>query len=438
MTEVSERIHVTRSRAKPGGTAAASEGAVPFRRARKPPWLKVPAPGGPTYRRLKAAIGSDNLHTVCEEANCPNVGECWEHGTATFMILGDVCTRRCGFCNVKTGRPTWNDPLEPLRVANQVKRMGLRHAVVTSVDRDDLPDYGASAFVGVIRSIRMQAPGCKVEVLTPDFRGQEMPLAKVIHERPDVFNHNVETVPRLYPKARRGSQFMRSARVLRLAKEMGGEEVVTKSGLMVGLGESFEEMVEAFQILRDHRVQVLTVGQYLRPTENHLPVDRYWHPDEFAALERAAYEIGFESVASGPLVRSSYHADQNLPERALAAVRQWSQPGSNRRPPRCKRGALPAELWPRDSSVGAGVATWRRCAKRANRRSRSPSAASARTRAGRPRGRPRGSRGCPPADPQLPRPSLRPPLRPQRRSPAPLAPPPRSSTGASSAWSSSS
>jgi lipoic acid synthetase len=312
-----ERVHVTRSRAKPGGTAADSVDTVPFRRARKPPWLKVPAPGGPTYRRLKSMIGSDNLHTVCEEANCPNVGECWERGTATFMILGDVCTRRCGFCNVKTGVPTWNDPLEPLRVANQVKKMGLRHAVVTSVDRDDLPDYGASAFVGVIRSIRMQAPGCKVEILTPDFRGQEMPLAKVIHERPDVFNHNVETVPRLYPVARRGSKFLRSARVLKMAKEMGGERVVTKSGLMVGLGESFEEMVEAFGILREHRVQVLTVGQYLRPTENHLPVVRYWHPEEFEALEKAAYELGFESVASGPLVRSSYHADQNLPEQAL-------------------------------------------------------------------------------------------------------------------------
>jgi lipoic acid synthetase len=310
----SERIHVTRSRAKPGGTAASAEGTVPFKRARKPPWLKVPAPGGPNYRRLKETIDADNLHTVCEEANCPNVGECWERGTATFMILGDVCTRRCGFCNVQTGKPTWNDPLEPLRVANQVKRMGLRHAVVTSVDRDDLPDYGASAFVGVVRSIRMMAPDCKIEILTPDFRGQEMPLAKVIHERPDVFNHNVETVPRLYPLARRGSQFTRSARVLRMAKEMGGEDVVTKSGLMVGLGESFEEMVDTFGLLRESKVQVLTVGQYLRPTENHLPVVRYWHPDEFAALERAAYDVGFESVAAGPLVRSSYHADQNLPE----------------------------------------------------------------------------------------------------------------------------
>jgi lipoic acid synthetase len=301
------RVHVTRSRANPGG--ARIEGGLPFRE-RKPPWLKVPAPGGPTYRRLKRAIHEDNLHTVCEEANCPNVGECWERGTATFMILGDVCTRRCGFCNVQTGKPTWNDPLEPLRVATQVRKMGLRHAVVTSVDRDDLPDYGAGAFVGVIRSIRMMAPGCKVEVLTPDFRGQEMPLAKVVHERPDVFNHNVETVPRLYPRARRGSDFMRSARVLRLAKEMGGAEVVTKSGLMVGLGEEFDEMLEAFAILREHRVQVLTVGQYLRPTRKHLPVVRYWHPEEFDRLRDAAYSMGFESVASGPLVRSSYHADE--------------------------------------------------------------------------------------------------------------------------------
>ena len=318
MSVPAERIHVTRSRAKPGG-AEQVDGAIPLR-SRKPPWLKVKAPGGPSYRRIERLMRSKSLHTVCEEANCPNVGECWERGTATFMILGDVCTRRCGFCNVQTGKPTWNDPLEPMRVANQVKRMGLRHAVVTSVDRDDLPDYGASAFVGVIRSIRMLAPGCKVEVLTPDFRGQEMPIAKVVHERPDVFNHNVETVPRLYPRARRGSDFMRSARVLRLGKEMGGGDVVTKSGLMVGLGESFEEMVDAFAILREHDVQVLTVGQYLRPTESHLPVERYWHPDEFAALEKAAYELGFESVASGPLVRSSYHAVEQVRSRSAAAA----------------------------------------------------------------------------------------------------------------------
>src|SRR5881396_924178 len=285
-------------------------------RERKPPWFKVPPPGGPRYRELTQLIRDEQLHTVCQEAACPNVGECWERGTATFMILGDTCTRRCGFCNVKTGKPTFSDPLEPARVARQVARMGLRHAVITSVDRDDLPDYGASAFVGVIRQIRRQAPGCKVEVLTPDFRGAEMPLAKVLAERPDVFNHNVEVVPRLYPVARRGSQFARSCRVLRNAKEMAGDEVVTKSGLMVGLGETFEEMVEAFGALREHGVQVLTVGQYLRPTERHLPVVRYWHPDEFAELEREAYAMGFDSVAAGPLVRSSYHAEQTLEQAA--------------------------------------------------------------------------------------------------------------------------
>jgi len=283
-------------------------------RERKPPWLKVPAPGGSRYRALHRLIEDQDLHTVCQEAACPNVGECWERGTATFMILGDTCTRRCGFCNVKTGRPTWNDPLEPARVARSVARMGLRHAVITSVDRDDLPDYGASAFVGVIRQLRRQAPTCQVEVLTPDFRGAEMPLAKVIAERPDVFNHNVEVVPRLYPVARRGSDFRRSCRVLRNAKEMGGDDVVTKSGLMVGLGETHEELVEAFGVLREHGVEVLTVGQYLRPTARHLPVVRYWHPDEFADLARAARALGFRSVAAGPLVRSSYHADEHVPQ----------------------------------------------------------------------------------------------------------------------------
>jgi lipoic acid synthetase len=311
-----ERIHVTRSRAKPGGGDVEVEGAVPFR-SRKPSWLKVPPPGGPTFRRLKAMVGDEGLHTVCEEANCPNIGECWERGTATFMILGDVCTRRCGFCNVQTGKPTFDDPLESAKVANQVRKLGLRHAVITSVDRDDLPDYGAGAFVGVIRAIRQMAPGCKVEVLTPDFRGQEMPLARVIHERPDVFNHNVETVPRLYPKARRGSEFLRSARVLKLAREMGEGKVLTKSGLMVGLGEEFDEMVETFGILREHGVQILTVGQYLRPTENHLPVIRYWHPEEFDRLAEAARAMGFESVAAGPLVRSSYHADESAREAGL-------------------------------------------------------------------------------------------------------------------------
>ncbi len=286
-------------------------------RARKPPWFKVPAPGGPRYRELNRLIEGENLHTVCQEAACPNVGECWERGTATFMILGDTCTRRCGFCNVKSGKPTWHDPLEPARVARTIARMGLRHAVITSVDRDDLPDLGSGAFAAVIREVRRQAPGCQVEVLTPDFQGQEMPLARVVAERPDVFNHNVEVVPRLYPVARRGSQFLRSARVLANAKQLGGGQVTTKSGLMVGLGETHEEMVETFGVLREHGVQVLTVGQYLRPSAEHLPVVRYWHPDEFKALEQAAYALGFEHVAAGPLVRSSYHADQHVPQ-ALA------------------------------------------------------------------------------------------------------------------------
>src|SRR6201985_2100548 len=304
-TEPILRIHQTRSRSNPGGmdvTKVLGEDVLPFR-TRKPAWFKVPRPGSPKYRELSKTIKDEGLHTVCQEAACPNIGDCWDRGTATFMILGDTCTRRCGFCNVKTGKPTWNDPLEPLRVARSVARMGLRHAVITSVDRDDLPDYGASVWCGVIRSIRLQSPHTKIECLTPDFRGEEMPLAKVIAERPDVFNHNLEVAPRLYPVARRGSKFERSCRVLRTAKDMAGDEVVTKSGLMVGLGESFEEMVDALGTLREHHVQVLTVGQYLRPTENHLPIVRYWHPDEFKALETAAYALGFEHVAAGALVR---------------------------------------------------------------------------------------------------------------------------------------
>jgi lipoyl synthase len=309
-------VSATRSRSNPGGMDVLKVLGSDVRplRERKPPWFKVPAAGGTRYRELSALIREENLHTVCQEAACPNVGECWERGTATFMILGDTCTRRCGFCNVKTGKPSWNDPLEPARVARSIARMGLRHAVVTSVDRDDLPDKGASAFVGVIRQVRLQAPDCQIEVLTPDFQGQEMPLAKVIAERPDVFNHNVEVVPRLYSIARRGSEFMRSCRVLRTASEMGEGALVTKSGLMVGLGETHDEMVQTFEVLREHDVQVLTVGQYLRPSERHLPIVRYWHPDEFAALEQAAYALGFDHVAAGPLVRSSYHADQHVPQ----------------------------------------------------------------------------------------------------------------------------
>lgn len=318
---MTERIHQTRSRAKPGGMDVLSvlgPDVLPLR-SRKPRWFKVPAPGGARYRQLRALMKAENLHTVCQEAACPNVGDCWDRGTATFMILGDTCTRRCGFCHVKTGKPTWNDPLEPARVARSIARLGLRHAVITSVDRDDLPDKGARIWAATIREVRRQAPGCQVEVLTPDFQGHEMPLAMVIAQRPDVFNHNVEVVPRLYSVARRGSTWTRSLRVLRNAKEMGGAAVTTKSGLMVGLGETHEEMVAAFADLREAGVQVLTVGQYLRPTENHLPVVRYWHPDEFAALEAAAYELGFDHIAAGPLVRSSYHADQHVPQQQPGA-----------------------------------------------------------------------------------------------------------------------
>jgi lipoic acid synthetase len=300
----------TRSRRNPGGIDVVqflgSEG-VPIR-GRKPPWFKVPAPGSPRYRELSKLIKDENLNTVCQEAACPNVGECWERGTATFMILGDTCTRRCGFCNVRTGKPTWNDPLEPARVARSIAKMGLRHAVITSVDRDDLPDYGAGIWAATIRQVRRQAPRCKVEVLTPDFRGADMPLARVIAERPDVFNHNVEVVPRLYPIARRGSTFERSTRVLRTAKEYGGDEVATKSGLMVGLGETKEEVVAVMRDLRDVDVDILTLGQYLRPSNDHLPIDRYYTPEEFRDLRTIGLDLGFRHVEAGPLVRSSYHA----------------------------------------------------------------------------------------------------------------------------------
>ncbi|HWI23105.1 MAG TPA: lipoyl synthase [Baekduia sp.] len=309
-----DREHKTRSRANPGGIDVLKFLGTDVQevRGRKPPWFKVPPPGGKRYEELNAKIKAANLNTVCQEAACPNVGECWERGTATFMILGDTCTRRCGFCNVKTGKPTWNDPLEPARVARQVAMMGLRHAVITSVDRDDMPDKGAGVWVGTIRQIRNQAPDCKIEVLTPDFQGMDMPLAKVIDARPDVFNHNVEVVPRLYPIARRGSRWERSLRVLRTAKDMAGDEVVTKSGLMVGLGEDRDEMLDALGQLREHDVEVITIGQYLRPTERHLPVVRYWHPEEFDELSRLGEEMGFSHVAAGPLVRSSYHADEHI------------------------------------------------------------------------------------------------------------------------------
>jgi lipoic acid synthetase len=313
-TPEATRKHQTRSRANPGGMDVLTVLGSDVRpwRERKPAWFKVPAPGGERYRELDRLIKSENLNTVCQEANCPNVGECWERGTATFMILGETCTRRCGFCNVQTGKPTWNDPLEPGRVARSIARMGLRHAVITSVDRDDLPDFGGGIGAHTIRAVRRAARRTKVEVLTPDFRGQEMPLAKVIAAQPDVFNHNVEVVPRLYSIARRGSTWERSKRVLANAKAMGGDRVSTKSGLMVGFGETHDEVVDALGELREKGVQIITIGQYLRPTERHLPVVRYWEPEEFDAVAAAGYALGFDHIAAGPLVRSSYHADQHV------------------------------------------------------------------------------------------------------------------------------
>ena len=281
---------------------------------RKPDWIRVRAPSSPRFHEIKKILREHNLHTVCEEASCPNIGECFGKGTATFMIMGDICTRRCPFCDVGHGRPLALDAEEPLHLAQTIAALKLRYVVITSVDRDDLYDYGAGIWAATIRMVRRQAPDTKIEVLTPDFRGQDMPLAKVIAERPDVFNHNCEVVPRLYPIARRGSTWRRSLRVLQSAKAMGGDEVTTKSGLMVGLSETHDEVVAAFEDLRAHDVQVLTVGQYLRPTERHLPVVRYWHPDEFKALEEAAYAMGFDHIAAGPLVRSSYHADQHVPQ----------------------------------------------------------------------------------------------------------------------------
>jgi lipoic acid synthetase len=251
------------------------------------------------------------LHTVCEEAHCPNLGECWGRGTATFMILGEVCTRACGFCAVKTGLPEKPpDPDEPRRVADAVGRMGLRHAVVTSVNRDDQPDGGAGIFAATIREIRARVPGCAVEVLVPDFKGRWEALEVVLEARPDVLNHNVETVPRLYREARAGASFPRSLELLKRSKEAG---LLTKSGVMVGLGEERAEVEETLRAIRTSGTDVLTVGQYLRPSPQHLPVRRYWSPEEFQSLRAFALDLGFAHVESGPLVRSSYHAESHVP-----------------------------------------------------------------------------------------------------------------------------
>ncbi|HEV2288225.1 MAG TPA: lipoyl synthase [Candidatus Acidoferrales bacterium] len=274
----------------------------------RPSWLRVKFFGGPNYQDLKRIMRTNDLHTVCESARCPNMGECWEHRTATFMILGNICTRSCGFCAVPSGKPIGApDPEEPARVAEAVEKMGLRYAVVTSVDRDDQRDGGAGIFARTVQAIHERVHGCKVEVLIPDFRGNWKALATVIEAGPEVLDHNVETVPRLYRRVRKGSVYERSLELLRRAKEMA-PAMPTKTGMMLGLGEKREEVLSAMEEIARQRVDILTLGQYLQPTREHLPVVRFVHPDEFAEYKRLGGQMGFKHVEAGPLVRSSYHA----------------------------------------------------------------------------------------------------------------------------------
>jgi lipoic acid synthetase len=282
-------------------------------RQRKPEWLKVRFPGGPNYVRLKGLIREKRLHTVCEEAHCPNIGECWEAGTATFMILGDTCTRACAFCAVTSGRPQALDMGEPLRVAQAVRRMGLTHVVITSVNRDDEADGGAAMFAATIRCIRRLSPGTSVEVLIPDFMGDWQALATVMEERPEILNHNTETVPRLYRRVRPKARYERSLELLRRAKEMVPKGI-TKTGVMVGLGEAKHELLLVMADLVDVGCDVLTIGQYLRPSVRHAPVERYYRPEEFEELAEAGRRLGFRHVEAGPLVRSSYHAERHVAE----------------------------------------------------------------------------------------------------------------------------
>jgi lipoyl synthase len=277
----------------------------------RPEWLKVRFPGGPNYLRLRRMMRDLELHTVCEEARCPNMGECWEQGTATFMLLGDVCTRACGFCAVTTGRPFALDEQEPGRVADAVARLGLCHAVLTSVTRDDLPDGGAAIFAAAIEQIHARVPDCSVEVLIPDLLGNWDALAVIMRARPEILNHNTETVPRLYRRVRPKAQYERSLELLERAKVLAPDRP-TKSGLMLGLGETRDELLEVFADLRAVGCDILTLGQYLQPTPRHLPIERYVSPDEFAALREDALALGFPHVESGPLVRSSYHAREQV------------------------------------------------------------------------------------------------------------------------------
>ncbi|HNH89265.1 MAG TPA: lipoyl synthase [Thiobacillaceae bacterium] len=279
-------------------------------RLKLPAWIKAQAPGGPEVARLKSLLREARLHTVCEEASCPNLGECFRHGTATFMILGDLCTRRCPFCDVGHGQPLPPDPEEPGHLAATLAAMGLKYVVITSVDRDDLRDGGAGHFAACIRAARAAAPDTRIEVLTPDFRGRlDIALDLLAADPPDVMNHNLETVPRLYRACRPGADYAHSLRLLKRFRQRC-PDVPTKSGIMLGLGETDEEVLEVMRDLRVHDVDMLTVGQYLQPSTHHLPVERFVTPEQFAAFERIALGLGFRNVASGPMVRSSYHADR--------------------------------------------------------------------------------------------------------------------------------
>ena len=282
---------------------------APRKPAPKPDWLKARAPVGDNYHNLKKLARSLNLHTVCESAHCPNIGECWNHRTATFMMLGNTCTRRCGFCAVPKGRPDAIDFDEPRRVGEAVATLGLKFAVITSVNRDDDILGGARAFAMVIDEIRKQAPGCQVEVLIPDFQGNEEAIRTVVEARPEILNHNTESVPRLYRAVRSGARYERTLRLLEYAKELDAT-ITTKSGVMVGLGEEMDELLQVYRDLASVGTDVLTIGQYLRPSKDHLPMARYYTPDEFAFMKQEALRIGFRHVESGPLVRSSYHAHE--------------------------------------------------------------------------------------------------------------------------------
>ena len=278
-------------------------------RVPKPKWLRVKLPTGQAYKEVRDIVSEHKLHTICESGHCPNMGECWGAGTATFMILGNICTRSCGFCNVATGKPLEADPFEPGRVANSVKLMNVKHAVITSVDRDDLPDGGSEIWAQTVRAIRHQSPGTTLETLIPDFAGKWENLARIIQVAPEIVSHNLETVRRLTKEVRIQAKYDRSLEVLRRLRQAG---IKTKSGVMLGLGESFEEVVETMDDLRSVDCQILTLGQYLQPTPKHLPVVEFIHPDTFAELKKIGLEKGFRYVESGPLVRSSYHAEKHL------------------------------------------------------------------------------------------------------------------------------